>query len=91
MINCYSKNVKIEFLSQKMRNDLKRVQKKNLQVFFQMYNKIFILSFRDLKDFSTKNVVLLRFRSNANLHIFPKILRKLPEIIFDFFVFLRIF
>ena len=43
-------------------------------------SKIVISSFRDLRGFrqkiSTKHWVLIRFRSNADLHTFQKILRK---------------
>ena len=47
-------------------------------------NKILILSFWDLEivqqQFSTKNVVLLWFCLNSDLHTFPEILRKLKKI-----------
>ena len=66
-----------------MRNDLTHMQKQFSDIFdFFSCNKIFIFSFWDVNEIFrpkilTKNLVVLRFHSNSDLHTFQKILWKL--------------
>ena len=58
----------------------RNVRKKHSSDYFCFF-KILILSFCDLRYFSTKHLVLLRFRSKLDLYTFQKILRKLKKYI----------
>ena len=68
-----------------MHNVLKHMQNTIFLIFYIFsFNKICILSF---KNFSTKILVLLRFRSNSDLHSFQQILREQKIQLVTFFPF----
>ena len=81
------------FGPKKMRNVLNRMQKKISQFFSSNILIKYLEIFRE--NISMKNLVLLRFRSDLDLHTFQKILRKRreksPKNFFMFFVCFRIF